>query len=67
MSLNKTITDEKYQGLDEKAKEFVILVEEYETVQARKYLMGLKESERDEVKRQIRLTRYCWTLKASRY
>ena len=67
MSLNKTITDEKYKGLDEKAREFVILVEEHETIQARKYLMSLEESERDMVKMQIARTKYEWTLRASRY
>jgi len=67
MSLNKTITDEKYEGLDEKAREFVVLVENYETIKARKYLMGLEESERDRIKMQIARTDYKWTLKASRY
>jgi len=67
MSLNKTITDEKYEGLDEKAREFVVLVENYETIKARKYLMGLEESERDRIKMQIWGTRHGWTLKASRH
>jgi len=67
MSLNKTITDEKYRGLDEKAREFVILVENHETIQARRYLMSLEEGERDRIKLQIARTDYKWTLQASRY